>query len=126
MISPDSKKVLIVDDSSFQRKLIKFTLQGEGFEILGEAETGYDAVQKFKQLHPPLVIIDIVLPRMDGITAVQEMKKIDSNVKVIMISSYSSKEKVMQAIMAGAKQYLLKPFEPEKLIEVTNKVLKDS
>jgi len=126
MISPDSKKVLIVDDSSFQRKLIKYALQREGFEILDEAETGDDAVEKFRQLHPPLVIMDIVLPRMDGITALQEMKKLDSNAKVIMISSYSSKEKVTQALTAGAKQYLLKPFEPEKLIEATNKVLEDS
>lgn len=126
MLSANSKKVLIVDDSSFQRKLIKLTLQREGFEILDEAETGYDAVKKFEKLHPPLVIMDIVLPRMDGITALQEMKKIDQNARVIMISSYSSQEKIMQAISSGAKKYLLKPFDPDKLIEATQEVLQDS
>ncbi len=123
MLSPDSKKVLIVDDSSFQRKLIKLTLQKEGFEILDEAETGYDAVKIFEKLQPTLVIMDIVLPRLDGISALQEMIKINKNAKVIMISSYSLKDKIKQAIDSGAKKYLLKPFKPDTLIEATNEVL---
>ena len=123
MNSTNGKKVLIVDDSSFLRKLMRYTLEKEGFEIAGEAGTGHEAVQKYRELNPPLVIMDVVLPRMDGFVALENIKKIDPDAKVIIMSSYSSKDKVMKALQLGAKKFLLKPFEPEQLVKATKDVL---
>jgi len=123
MIPHDPKRVLIVDDSIFQRKLIRLALEKEGFRILDEAETGSDAIQKFKQFQPHLVIMDTFLPELDGISVLREMKKINVNADVIMMSSYSIKEKLMQASELGAKKYLIKPFKTEKLMEAINEVL---
>lgn len=115
--------ILIVDDASFMRMMIKDILTKNGFTILGEAENGLKAIEKYKELNPDLVIMDITMPEMDGIQAVKEIKKINSNAKVIMCSAMGQQAMVIEAIQAGAKDFIVKPFQADRVVEAVKKVL---
>lgn len=116
-------KVLVVDDAAFMRMMIKDILRKGGYEVIGEAEDGGKAVEKYKELHPDLVTMDITMPDMDGITAVKEIKKLDPNALIIMCSAMGQQAMVIDAIQAGAKDFVVKPFQPERVLEAVRKVL---
>lgn len=115
--------ILIVDDASFMRMMIKDILTKNGFTILGEAENGLKAIEKYKELNPDLVIMDITMPEMDGIQAVKEIKKVNSNAKIIMCSAMGQQAMVIEAIQAGAKDFIVKPFQADRVVEAVKKVL---
>ncbi|AEH25209.1 response regulator [Pyrococcus yayanosii] len=116
-------RILVVDDAAFMRMLLKKILTQAGHQVVGEASNGKEAVEKYKQLKPDLVTMDIVMPEMDGITAVKEIMKIDPNAKIIMITAVGQEAKVMEALKSGAKGYIVKPFQAPKVIEEVNRVL---
>lgn len=118
-----AKGILVVDDASFMRMMIKDILTKNGFEVIGEAENGLNAVEKYKELNPELVIMDITMPEMDGIQAVKEIKSIDPNSKIIMCSAMGQQAMVIEAIQAGAKDFIVKPFQHERVIEAVKKAL---
>ncbi len=116
-------KILIVDDAAFMRMMIKNILIKEGYEVVGEAENGAQAVEKYKELSPDLVTMDITMPEMDGISAVKEIMKINKGAKVVMCSAMGQQAMVIDAIQAGAKDFIVKPFQPDRVIEAISKVL---
>ncbi|NMB08996.1 MAG: response regulator [Tissierellia bacterium] len=118
-----AKGILIVDDASFMRMMIKDILVKNGFEVIGEAENGVKAVEKYKELQPELVIMDITMPEMDGIQAVREIKNINQDAKIIMCSAMGQQSMVIEAIQAGAKDFIVKPFQADRVIESVKKVL---
>jgi len=115
-------RVLIVDDTAFMRKLLKNILFSAGFDIAGEAENGKQAVELYKQLKPDIVTMDIVMPEMNGIEALKEIKKIDPNAKVVMCTAVGQEQMMKMAIKLGAKGYIVKPFQAPKVIEELKKV----
>ncbi len=115
--------VLIVDDAAFMRMMIKDILSKNGFTIAGEAENGIEAVEKFKELSPDLVTMDITMPDKDGIQALKEIKQIDGDAKVIMCSAMGQQAMVIEAIQSGAKDFIVKPFQADRVIEAINKVI---
>ncbi|WP_297536021.1 response regulator [Thermococcus sp.] len=116
-------RILVVDDAAFMRMLLKKILVQGGHQVVGEASNGREAVEKYKELRPDLVTMDIVMPEMDGITAVKEIKKIDPNAKIVMITAVGQEAKVMEALKAGASGYIVKPFQAQKVLEEINRVL---
>lgn len=117
------KRILIVDDAAFMRMMIKEILAGHGFEVVGEAQDGRAAIKKYRELHPDLVTLDITMPEMDGITALKEIRKVDPDAKVIMCSAMGQQAMVIDAIQAGAKDFIVKPFQADRVIEVIKKTL---
>ena len=115
--------VLIVDDAAFMRMMIKDILVKNGFEIVGEAADGAQAVQLFQDTQPDLVTMDITMPEMDGITALKEIKKVNPQAKVIMCSAMGQQAMVIDAIQAGAKDFIVKPFQADRVLEAINKAL---
>ncbi len=118
-----SHTVLICDDAIFMRTMISDILQQSGFEVIGEAETGAEAVSQYKKLRPDLVTMDIVMPDMGGIDAVREITKVDPNAKILMCSAMGQQALVVEAIQAGAKDFVVKPFQPSRVLEVVQRVL---
>ena len=118
-----AKGILIVDDASFMRMMIKDILTKNGFEVIGEAENGAKAVEKYKELDPELVIMDITMPEMDGIQAVKEIKKINNEARVVMCSAMGQQAMVIEAIQAGAKDFIVKPFQADRVVEAVKKAL---
>ncbi|MCK6257022.1 response regulator [Fictibacillus sp. KIGAM418] len=118
-----AKRILVVDDAAFMRMMVKDILVKNGFEVCGEAGDGLQAVERFKELAPDLVTLDITMPEMDGITALKEIKKINPNAKVIMCSAMGQQAMVIDAIQAGAKDFIVKPFQADRVIEAINKTL---
>lgn len=116
-------KVLIVDDAAFMRMMIKDILTKNGFEVVGEASNGVKAVELYKKEKPDIVTMDITMPDMDGIEAVKAIKGIDANAKVIMCSAMGQQSMVMDAIRAGAKDFIVKPFQADRVLEAITKVL---
>jgi|SRR5690625_543400 len=117
------KSVLVVDDAAFMRMMIKDILEKNGFQVVGEAENGAIAVEKYKELSPDLVTMDITMPEKDGITALKEIKQFDSDAIVIMCSAMGQQAMVIDAIQAGAKDFVVKPFQSERVIEAITKAL---
>ncbi len=117
------KKVLIVDDAAFMRMMIKDILSKNGYEVVGEADNGARAIEKFKELVPDLVVMDITMPEVDGIQAVKEIKKINSDSKIIMCSAMGQQAMVIESIQAGARDFIVKPFQAERVVEAVKKVL---
>ncbi|TAH63132.1 MAG: response regulator [Gottschalkiaceae bacterium] len=115
--------ILIVDDAAFMRMMIKDILTKNGFNVAGEAENGAKAIEKYKELSPELVIMDITMPEVDGIQAVKEIKKIDSSAKIVMCSAMGQQAMVIEAIQAGAKDFIVKPFQADRVIEAVKKVI---
>ena len=118
-----AKKILIVDDAAFMRMMIKDILTKNGYEVVGEAENGLKAIQLYKEHKPDLVTMDITMPEMDGIQAVKEIKKMDPSAKVIMCSAMGQQMMVMEAIQAGARDFIVKPFQQERVIQAIEKAL---
>ncbi len=116
-------RVLVCDDAIFMRTMISDILAQAGFEIVGEAETGAQAVDKYKQLKPELVTMDIVMPDMGGIDGVREIVKLDPDAKILMCSAMGQQALVVEAIQAGAKDFVVKPFQPSRVLEAVQRVL---
>ncbi|MFZ5352851.1 MAG: response regulator [Bacillota bacterium] len=117
------KKVLIVDDAAFMRGSLRMILQNNGFEVVGEAENGLEAVKKYKELSPDIVTMDITMPELDGIDAVKLIKQLDNNAKIVMISAMGQESKVKDAVVAGAKSFIVKPFKSEFVLETLKKLV---
>ncbi|MFF2089020.1 response regulator [Paenibacillus sp. NPDC058174] len=118
-----ANRILIVDDAAFMRMMIRDILSKNGYEVVGEAQDGAQAVEKFKELKPDLITMDITMPEMDGISALKEIKKLDGNAKVIMCSAMGQQAMVIDAIQAGAKDFIVKPFQADRVIEAIKKTL---
>lgn len=116
-------RVLIVDDAAFMRMMIKDILEKNGFEIVGEASNGLKAVEIYKAEKPDVVTMDITMPDMDGIEAVKTIKAFDPQAKVIMCSAMGQQTMVMDAIRAGAKDFIVKPFQADRVLESIKKVV---
>jgi two-component system chemotaxis response regulator CheY len=115
-------RVLIVDDAIFMRKMISDILVENGMEIVGEADTGAKAVDKYMELRPDLVTMDIIMPEMNGIDAVRKVMEFDSKARIVMCSALGQQALVQEAITAGAKDFLIKPFNAARVVEVIAKV----
>lgn len=115
--------VLICDDAIFMRAMVGGILTQAGFEIVGEAETGKQAVERYKTLRPDLVTMDIVMPDMGGIDAVREITAFDPGAKVLMCSAMGQQSLVVEAIQAGAKDFVVKPYQPSRVLEAVQRVL---
>lgn len=118
------KKILLVDDAAFMRMMIKDILVKNGFTVCGEAQDGLEAVEKYKALLPDLVIMDITMPNMDGLAALKAIKKDYPKSKVVMCSAMGQESHVIEAIKSGAADFIVKPFQREKIIETVTKMLK--
>lgn len=116
-------RILIVDDAAFMRMMLKDILTKNGIEVVGEAVNGADAVEKYSELLPDVVTMDITMPEKDGITAVKEIRSQYPQAKVIMCSAMGQQPMVLEAIQAGAKDFVVKPFQPDRVMESINKVL---
>jgi two-component system chemotaxis response regulator CheY len=117
------KRILTVDDAAFIRKSLVMIFEQHGFEIVGEAENGLEAINKYNKLKPDLVTMDITMPEMNGIDAVKAIKEIDPDCKVLIISAAGKEEMVREAIASGAKGFIVKPFSEEKVITMAKKIL---
>ncbi|WP_163193298.1 response regulator [Clostridium thermarum] len=116
-------RVLIVDDAAFMRMMIKDILEKNGFEVIGEANNGVKAVEMYKKERPDVVTMDITMPDMDGIEAVRQIKAFDPAAKVIMCSAMGQQTMVMDAIRAGARDFIVKPFQQDRVLEAIRKVI---
>jgi len=119
-------KVLIVDDSIFVKKQLTQILQSEQFEVIDDASDGEEAIEKYKEHYPnvDLVTMDITMPKMDGITALEKIIEFDKNAKVIMISALGKQELVKKSLLLGAKNYIVKPLDRKKVLERIVMILK--
>ena len=115
--------ILICDDAAFMRMMIKDILTKNGYEIAGEAENGQKAVEKYNETKPDLVLMDITMPEMDGIQALKKIKETDPNACVIMCSAMGQQAMVIEAIQSGAKDFIVKPFQAERVLEAVKKVV---
>lgn len=120
-----SYRVLIVDDSMFVTKQISQILSSEGFEVVGTAADGVEGVEKYKELYPnvDLVTMDITMPKMDGVTALEHIVEFDKDAKVVMVSALGKQDLVKKALLAGAKNYIVKPIDRKKVLERVVSVL---
>lgn len=118
-----SKSVLVVDDAAFMRMMIKDILVKNSFEIAGEASDGLIAIEKYKESKPDVVLLDITMPNMNGLETLAELKKIDPNAKVIMCSAMGQESMVIEAIKSGASDFIVKPFQGDRIIKAVQKVL---
>lgn len=118
-----AKKILIVDDAAFMRMMIKNILVKNGFEVVGEAENGKQAVGMYSETMPDLVTMDITMPDMDGLEAVKAIRSTDPSAVIIMCSAMGQQSMVMDAIQAGAKDFIVKPFQQERLLQAVERAL---
>lgn len=118
-----AKNILICDDAAFMRMMIKDILTKNGYNVSGEAENGAKAVEKYNELKPDLVLMDITMPEMDGIQALKKIKEADGSALVIMCSAMGQQAMVIESIQAGAKDFIVKPFQPDRVIEAVKKVV---
>lgn len=118
-----AKRVLIVDDAAFMRMMIKDILTKNGYEVAGEADNGLKAIDKYKEITPDLVLMDITMPEMNGIDAVKNIKAIDPGAKIVMCSAMGQQAMVIESIQAGARDFIVKPFQADRVLEAVRKVL---
>ena len=116
-------KVMICDDAAFMRMMIKDILTKNGYNVAGEAENGAKAVEKYAELKPDLVLMDITMPEMDGIEALKKIKASDPSASVIMCSAMGQQAMVIESIQSGAKDFIVKPFQADRVIEAVQKVV---
>ena len=116
-------RILTVDDAAFMRKVIKDTLSKAGYTDIHEAEDGAMAVEKYNEVKPDLVLMDITMPEMDGIEALRKIKEQDPSAVVVMCSAMGQQAMVIESIQAGAKDFIVKPFQPDRVLEAVSKVL---
>ena len=118
-----AKNILICDDAAFMRMMIKDILTKNGYNVAGEAENGLKAVEKYNELKPDLVLMDITMPEMDGIQALKTIKSGDPSAMVIMCSAMGQQAMVIESIQAGAKDFIVKHFQAERVLEAVKKVV---
>lgn len=118
------QRILIVDDAVFMRKMLANICTSNGYTICGEAENGTQAIEKYKELKPDLVTLDITMPDMNGIEALKQIISHDPHAKCIMCSAMGQKAMVMESIKAGAKDFIVKPFQDSTVIDTINRVLR--
>ena len=116
-------RVLVVDDAAFMRMMVKDILTKNGYEVVGEAENGMKALEKYQELKPDLTTMDITMPEMDGISAVKEIKKVDPNAKIVMCSAMGQQAMVIESIQSGARDFIVKPFQPDRVLEAVKKAV---
>ncbi|HEY8541635.1 MAG TPA: chemotaxis protein CheY [Pseudothermotoga sp.] len=117
-----AKRVLIVDDAAFMRMLLKDIITKAGYEVAGEAANGVEAVEKFKELKPDIVTMDITMPEMNGIDAIKKIREFAPDAKIIVCSAMGQQAMVIEAIQAGAKDFIVKPFQHSRVIEALQKI----
>ncbi len=117
------KRILIVDDAAFMRMMIKNIVSKHGYEVVGEAENGAIAVELYKEFRPDLVTMDITMPEMDGVEGVKNIRQFDPEAKIIMCSAMGQQAMVMEAIQAGAKDFIVKPFQQDRILQAIERVL---
>ena len=115
--------VLIADDAAFMRMMLKNVLTEAGYEVVGEAENGAVAVSKYRELSPDLTTMDITMPEMDGLAALKEIRAGDPSARVVMCSAMGQQSMVIESIQAGAKYVIVKPFQPDRVLEAVQKAL---
>jgi two-component system chemotaxis response regulator CheY len=118
-----AKSILITDDALFMRVTLKNILTENGYEVCGEAQNGAEAVSMYSQMKPDLVTMDITMPEMDGLAALKKIRETDPDAKIVMCTAMGQKNMVVEAIQSGAKDFIVKPFQPERVIEAINKLL---
>lgn len=118
-----ANRVLIVDDAAFMRMMLKDILTKNGYDVCGEADNGNEALEKYKELKPDLVTLDITMPEKDGISALKDIRAFDSNAKCVMCSAMGQQAMVIEAIQSGAKDFIVKPFQADRVLESIRKVL---
>ena len=118
-----AKNILICDDAAFMRMMIKDILTKNGYNIVGEAENGAKAVEKYAELKPDLVLMDITMPEMDGIEALKKIKAADANASIIMCSAMGQQAMFIESIQSGAKDFIVKPFQADRVLEAVQKVV---
>ena len=118
-----AKNILICDDAAFMRMMIKDILTKNGYTVAGEAENGVKAVEKYNEVKPDLVLMDITMPEMDGIEALRKIKEQDPSAVVVMCSAMGQQAMVIESIQAGAKDFIVKPFQADRVLEAVSKVL---
>ena len=118
-----AKNILVCDDAAFMRMMIKDILTKNGYNVAGEAENGVKAVEKYAELKPDLVLMDITMPEMDGIQALKKIKESDPNATVIMCSAMGQQAMVIESIQSGAKDFIVKPFQADRVLEAVRKVV---
>lgn len=118
-----AKNILVVDDAAFMRMMIKDILTKNGYNVVGEAENGAKALEKYTELKPDLVLMDITMPEVDGIQALKNIKGSDPNACIIMCSAMGQQAMVIEAIQGGAKDFIVKPFQPDRVLEAVKKVI---
>ncbi len=116
-------RILVADDASFMRQMIREIVESEGFEVCGEASDGLEALDEFRRLQPDVVTMDIVMPRKSGIDAVRGIMDLDPSACIVMCSALGQESLVSEALEAGAKDFIVKPFKPDSVIETLKKVL---
>jgi len=117
------KTILLVDDAAFMRMMLKDILTKNGYNVIGEAENGIQAIEKYKELKPKLAILDITMPEMDGIQAAKGIKGADPDALIIMCSAMGQQSMVVESIQAGARDFIVKPFQPNRVLEAVQKVI---
>ncbi|MCX7698230.1 MAG: response regulator [Candidatus Goldbacteria bacterium] len=117
------KRVLIVDDTKFMRDILKNILKKKELEVVGEASNGKEAVLKYQELRPDLVTMDIIMPEMDGIEAVKRIMQIDPSARILMCSAMGQQALVIEAIQSGARDFVIKPFQPARVLEAVDRAL---
>lgn len=118
-----AKSVLICDDAAFMRVMIKDILTKNGYDVAGEAENGLKAVEKYNETKPDLVMMDITMPEMDGIQALKKIKESDPNASVVMCSAMGQQAMVIESIQSGARDFIVKPFQPDRVLEAVKKAV---
>ena len=118
-----AKNILVCDDAAFMRMMIKDILTKNGYNVAGEAENGAKAVEKYNELKPDLVLMDITMPEMDGIQALKKIKETDPGATVIMCSAMGQQAMVIESIQSGAKDFIVKPFQADRVLEAVKKVV---
>ena len=118
-----ARNVLVCDDAAFMRMMIKDILTKNGYNIAGEAENGVKAIEKYNELKPDLVPMDITIPEMDGIQALKKIKEADAKATVIMCSAMGQQAMVIESIQAGARDFIVKPFQADRVLEAVKKVI---
>ncbi|MBP7347569.1 MAG: response regulator [Butyrivibrio sp.] len=118
-----ARNVLVCDDAAFMRMMIKDILTKNGYNIAGEAENGVKAIEKYNELKPDLVLMDITMPEMDGIQALKKIKEADAKATVIMCSAMGQQAMVIESIQAGARDFIVKPFQADRVLEAVKKVI---
>ncbi|HLG73561.1 MAG TPA: response regulator [Chloroflexota bacterium] len=115
-------KILVVDDAAFMRMRCSKLLTDNGYEVV-EAENGLDAIAKYKESKPDAVLLDITMPEMDGLTALKEIRKVDPEAKVAMVTAMGQQSMIMDAIKSGAKDFVVKPFQPDRVLAAVKKLV---